>query len=144
MQLTKLTHSCVRVDTGAGVLVLDPGAYSEAAQALDGADACLITHLHADHLDAHAVAAALRAQPDLRVWPPASALDVLRSALGDHASDRLTAVGPDERFDVFGTPVRTYGGQHALNHSSIPMVANVGYRYAATFTHLEPGESSEL
>ncbi len=86
MQLTKLTHSCVRVDTGAGVLVLDPGAYSEAAQALDGADACLITHLHADHLDAHAVAAALRAQPDLRVWAPASALDVLRAALGDHAS----------------------------------------------------------
>jgi L-ascorbate metabolism protein UlaG (beta-lactamase superfamily) len=140
MQLTKLTHSCVRVDTGAGVLVLDPGAYSEAAQALEGAAACLVTHLHADHLDAAAVAAALRAQPNLRVWAPASALDVLREALGDFpASDRLTAVGPQERFDVLGTSVQTYGGQHALNHSSIPVVANVGYLIGGRLYH--PGDS---
>lgn len=64
---------------------------------------------------------------------------MLRAALGDHASDRLTAVGPDERFDVFGTPVRTYGGQHALNHSSIPMVANVGYLIGERLYH--PGDS---
>lgn len=140
MQLTKLTHSCVRVDTGAGVIVIDPGAYSEAARALAGANACLVTHLHADHLDAPVLAAALRDQPDLQVWAPQSALAVLRSELGDSsATARLTAVGPDDRLDVLGTSVRTYGGQHALNHASIPVVANVGYLVGDRLYH--PGDA---
>lgn len=140
MQLTKLTHSCVRIHTGQGVLVLDPGTFSEAAEALDGADACLVTHLHPDHLDAPAVAAALRDRPALRVWAPASALDLLREELGDStAADRLTPVGPDERFDVLGVSVRTYGGQHAVIHGSVPVVANVGYLIEERLYH--PGDS---
>lgn len=141
VELTKLTHSCVRVDTGNGVLVLDPGTFSsEAAEALDGADACLVTHEHADHLDVPTVAAALRDRPQLRVWAPQAALDLLCEELvGDPATARLTAVGPDERLDVAGTSVRTYGGQHALIHNSIPMVANVGYLIGDRLYH--PGDS---
>jgi L-ascorbate metabolism protein UlaG (beta-lactamase superfamily) len=139
MQLTKLTHSCVRVDTGAGVLVIDPGVYSEAAEALDGADACLVTHVHPDHLDVAAVQDALGRRRELRVWAPGSALDALRDGLSATADDRLIAVGPDEELDVLGMPVRTYGGQHALIHSSVPVVTNIGYLIGERLYH--PGDS---
>jgi L-ascorbate metabolism protein UlaG (beta-lactamase superfamily) len=139
VQVTKLTHSCVRIDTGAGVLVMDPGVYSESAQVLGGADACLITHLHPDHLDVAAVQAALRVRAQLRVWAPATALDAVREGLGQSADDRLIAVGPDEHIDVLGIPVRTYGGQHALIHTSVPMVDNVGYLVDERLYH--PGDS---
>jgi L-ascorbate metabolism protein UlaG (beta-lactamase superfamily) len=139
VELTKLTHSCVRLDTGAGLLVIDPGVFSDAAAALADADACLVTHVHPDHLDVAAVQAALSRRPELRVWAPASALDALREGLGDSHDDRLTAVGPDEKFHVLGTPVRTYGGQHALIHTSIPVVANVGYLIGERLYH--PGDS---
>ncbi len=139
VHLTKLGHSCVRVDTGSGVVVIDPGVYSAADEALEGADSCLVTHVHPDHLDVASVQAALTRRPELRVWAPLSALDALRDGLGDSAGDRLVAVGPDEELDVLGTPVRTYGGQHALIHSSVPMVANVGYLIDQRLYH--PGDS---
>ena len=51
MKMTKFTHSCVRFEQGGNVLVLDPGTFSEVEEALDGANAILVTHEHADHLD---------------------------------------------------------------------------------------------
>ena len=52
MRLTKYSHSCVRFDNGSDVMVIDPGVFSEIELALEGAQAVLITHEHADHLDA--------------------------------------------------------------------------------------------
>ena len=52
MRITKFTHSCVRLETEAGRLVVDPGVFSgsdELEQALDGVDALLVTHEHPDH-----------------------------------------------------------------------------------------------
>ncbi len=39
MRFTKLGHSCVRLDKDGAVLVIDPGTFSDAAGALDGAAA---------------------------------------------------------------------------------------------------------
>ena len=50
MDITKFTHACVRLDCKGRVLVIDPGIFSE-PQALIGADAVLVTHEHADHID---------------------------------------------------------------------------------------------
>ena len=41
MRLTKYAHSCLRVEHDGGVLVVDPGVFSDPA-ALDGADAVLM------------------------------------------------------------------------------------------------------
>src|SRR4051812_47920828 len=51
VRVTKNTHACIRFEGSAagGVLVVDPGTFGE-RDALDGADAVLITHEHADHL----------------------------------------------------------------------------------------------
>ena len=77
MRLTKYAHSCLRVEHDGGVLVVDPGVFSEPA-ALDGADAVLITHEHPDHLDVAALtraagAAAVRRSTARPRWPAPSA-----------------------------------------------------------------------
>src|SRR5689334_13850408 len=66
MRLIKYGHSCVRVESDAAVLVIDPGVFTERA-ALDGVDAVLITHEHADHLDLDALTEALSARPAVRI-----------------------------------------------------------------------------
>ena len=50
IRITKLTHACVRVSIGGIVLLIDPSTWSEPEEFV-GADACLITHEHADHVD---------------------------------------------------------------------------------------------
>ncbi len=115
MRLTKYTHACVRLDDGDRSLVIDPGVFSEAAVALDGADAVLITHEHADHLDEAAVRAAAAANPELRIWAPAG----VAATLAD-LGDRVTASAPGESFEAAGFSVRTFGGQHAVIHPLDP------------------------
>lgn len=122
MRLTKYTHACVRLDAGDGVVVIDPGVFSEVADALRGAAAVLITHEHPDHLDADALRAAAAENRDLRVWAPKPVAEQLVD-LGD----RVAVVEAGQTLDVAGVTVRTYGGQHALIHPLIPLVANVGY-----------------
>lgn len=134
MRLTKFTHSCVRLEDGDRSLVIDPGVFSEAETALDGAGALLITHEHADHVDPEAVRKACERQPELRIWCPES----VRGQLGD-VGDRVTAVGPGEAFTAAGFDVRTFGGQHALIHASVPVVANVGYLVDDAVYH--PGDA---
>jgi L-ascorbate metabolism protein UlaG (beta-lactamase superfamily) len=133
MQLTKYTHACVRLDDGDRKLVIDPGIFSEVDQALDGVEAVLITHEHADHIDADRLRAAAKANPRLRIWAPAAVTDSLAD-LGEQA----VAVGAGESFDAGGFAVRTFGGQHALIHASIPVVANVGYLVEGVY---HPGDS---
>ena len=120
MRITKFTHSCVRLD-GDAVLVVDPGEFSERS-ALDGADAVLITHEHPDHLDVAALTEAAQRNPGLRVFAHADVLPKL-AAFGDIA----TAVGPGDDFEAAGYRVRAYGGRHALIHPDIPRIANLAY-----------------
>ena len=72
MRFTKLGHSCVRLDKDGAVLVIDPGTFSDAAGALDGATAVMVTHEHPDHLDADAIRAALSNDPGLTLWANSS------------------------------------------------------------------------
>lgn len=132
MQVTKYAHSCLRIEHDGGVLVLDPGVFSETA-ALDGADAVLITHEHPDHVNVEALTQALERRP-IPVHGPAS----LAGVLGD-AAEALTVVTPGESFTAAGVPVRTYGGQHAVIHPDLPVVPNVGYLVNDVVYH--PGDS---
>jgi len=136
MLLTKFTHACVRITDGDRALVIDPGSFSEVETALDGVSAVLITHEHPDHVDAERLAAVAASNPDLRIWAPKAVVDQLA---GTALSDRTTVVGPGEEFSAGGFPIRTFGGQHALIHSSLPVVANVCYLVEGAVYH--PGDS---
>ena len=115
-----------------------PGTFSETAEALDGAHAVLITHEHADHVDVPAMVG--------RSEPPAAWLCSRRPAWLPHlreeapqAAERIHAVEPGSTFDAAGFSVRSFGGQHALIHPQIPMVANIGYLVDGNVYH--PGDS---
>lgn len=134
MELTKFGHSCVRVEKDGQTLVLDPGIFSEPRAALDSADAVLITHEHTDHLDGAVLRDAAASNSSLRIVAPAGVAQTLYD-LGSQVS----AVAPGETIDVAGFSVRTFGGQHALIHPSIAIVANVAYLIDGTLYH--PGDS---
>lgn len=119
MRITKFTHACLRIEHDGGVLVIDPGVFSE-AEALDGADAVLITHEHFDHVDIEALRALKR--PELTVHTHAD----VEAQLADLDAD-VYAVAPGDTFVAAGMTVRAHGGRHAVIHPDIPRVVNVGF-----------------
>jgi L-ascorbate metabolism protein UlaG (beta-lactamase superfamily) len=136
MRLLKFSHACVRVESDAAVLVIDPGALSERT-ALDGADAVLITHEHFDHLDVDALADALGKRPSVRVFTHpvvAEKLDALAGA--------VMTVNTGDEFEAAGFRVRAYGGWHAEIHPDVPRVANLGFLVEDSLYH--PGDSFDV
>ena len=138
MKLTKYTHACVRLEKEGGVLVLDPGTFSESAEALAGAQVVLVTHEHADHLDIPAVVKALQDDKDLVLHAPEGVAGQLRAEAAA-AADRIHTVEPGSTFQAAGFDIRSFGGQHALIHPQIPMVANIGFLVDNNVYH--PGDS---
>ncbi|MFG1603028.1 MBL fold metallo-hydrolase [Actinoplanes sp. NPDC049265] len=137
MRITKFTHSCLRLE-GDGVLVVDPGVFSETSEALTGADAVLITHEHPDHLDVEALGEAVKQRPDLRIVVHPEVLPKVES-LG---AESITAVEPGAEFTAAGFTVRAFGGQHAIIHPDIPRIANLGYLISDGSGNLyHPGDS---
>jgi L-ascorbate metabolism protein UlaG (beta-lactamase superfamily) len=138
MKLTKYTHACVRLEKDSRVLVLDPGTFSESAEALAGAEAVLVTHEHGDHIDVPAVVGGLKENTDLAVFAPVGVAENLRKEAPD-AAGRINAVDPGSSFTAAGFDIRSFGGQHALIHPQIPVVANIGYLLDNNVYH--PGDS---
>ena len=50
MRITKFGHSCIRIEHDGHTLVVDPGGFTQ-PEAVDGADAVLVTHEHPDHYE---------------------------------------------------------------------------------------------
>jgi L-ascorbate metabolism protein UlaG (beta-lactamase superfamily) len=134
MRFTKLGHSCVRLEKDGAVLVIDPGAWSDAAAALAGAAVVMVTHEHADHLDADAVRAALQASPDLRLWANPSV-----TAQFAEFGDRVRETRDGDVLSAAGFEVHVYGHDHAPIHIDIPPVANTGFLVDGELFH--PGDS---
>jgi L-ascorbate metabolism protein UlaG (beta-lactamase superfamily) len=133
MRLTKMGHACVRLEKDGATLVLDPGGLTE-AEAVQGADAVLITHEHFDHLDEGRLHAAVEANPALCIWANADVAGKLGS-LGD----RVQAVGEGDGFTAAGFEVGVYGRHHAVIHPDIPIVANIGFLVDGQVFH--PGDA---
>jgi L-ascorbate metabolism protein UlaG (beta-lactamase superfamily) len=119
MRITKFGHACVRVEYGGTTVVLDPGVFTD-AEAVDGADAVLITHEHPDHLHLDHLRATGAA---------VFTIDAVAAKIREDAPDlaeRLTVVALGESFDV-GVPVRAVGELHAVIHPEFPRIQNSGY-----------------
>lgn len=133
MELIKHGHSCVVLSDGDRRLVIDPGAFTEAA-ALEGASAVLVTHEHPDHFAPDRLRAALEADPALEIWTNgavAAALDGLGS--------RVHTVGHGDGVTVAGFEVQVHGELHAEIHPDIPRVQNIGFLVDGAVFH--PGDA---
>jgi L-ascorbate metabolism protein UlaG (beta-lactamase superfamily) len=120
MRITKLGHACVRIQTGGGVVVVDPGVFTDAG-ALEGADAVLITHEHADHVHPEHLRAS-----DAPIWTIAAVERLLREQAPDVA-ERVTVVRPGDRLDIAGASVEVVGEKHAVIHPDYDRFDNSGY-----------------
>ncbi|WP_043618505.1 MBL fold metallo-hydrolase [Nonomuraea candida] len=118
MKLTKFGHACVRLEKDGKVLVIDPGSFTT-DPVLDGADAVLITHEHADHVDVEKVRAA---SPGLEIWTCEGVAAQLTEVPG-----KVQVVGHGDAFETAGFQVRAFGEWHAANHPDMPIVQNVGF-----------------
>lgn len=132
MRMTKLGHSCVRLEQDGQSIVLDPGVWS-GADALTGADAVLITHEHVDHLDSGVVQAALERDPALELWTTGP----VASKFSEFGS-RVHTVGHGDAFMAAGFGVHVYGHDHAPIHPDMPSVPNIGFAIGGLF---HPGDA---
>ncbi|MFI8067261.1 MBL fold metallo-hydrolase [Streptomyces sp. NPDC086033] len=122
MKLTKMSHSCVRLEKDGQTLVLDPGAFSEEDAAL-GADAILVTHEHLDHFSEERLRTALDANPAAEIWTLKAVAEKLSTAF----PGRVHTVGHGDTFTAAGFDVQVHGELHAVIHPDIPRITNVGY-----------------
>jgi L-ascorbate metabolism protein UlaG (beta-lactamase superfamily) len=134
MRFTKLGHSCVRLEKDGAILVIDPGTWSDAAAALAGAAAIMVTHEHPDHFDADAIRAALRSSPGLTLWANPS-ITVQFVEFGG----RVHETRHGDVLSVAGFDVHVYGQDHARIHPDIPLVVNTGFLVDSDLFH--PGDS---
>jgi L-ascorbate metabolism protein UlaG (beta-lactamase superfamily) len=134
--ITTWGHACVRFERDGRRLVIDPGTFSDLS-VLDDADAVLITHEHADHVDAAQLVTVLGACPGLEARAPEG---VVRQILDADAPEaRVHAAADGDTFTAAGFAVRAVGRWHAEIHPDIPRVANVAYLVDGAALH--PGDS---
>jgi L-ascorbate metabolism protein UlaG (beta-lactamase superfamily) len=133
MLLTKLGHSCVRLEKDGARLVIDPGIWA-GPDVLTGANAILITHEHPDHVEDGAVRAALTADPGLELC----ASENVAATFADYGT-RVHAVHHGDALSVAGFEVHVYGSDHALIDAAIPVVPNTGFAVDGQVFH--PGDS---
>ncbi|WP_037571153.1 MBL fold metallo-hydrolase [Phaeacidiphilus oryzae] len=136
MRAIKYGHACVRLEKDGQVLVLDPGAFSE-PEALDGADAVLITHEHFDHWEPERLKKALDGRPGLRVWTNDGTADQLEQA--GIPGSRISVVGHGDAFTAAGFEVEAHGEWHAVIHQDVPLVKNTGFLIDGQVFH--PGDA---
>lgn len=119
MKLTKYEHACFTVEKEGKILAVDPGGFTTDFIAPENVVAVIITHEHGDHLDQEQIAAIADKNPDVVIIGHPSVVSNIQAfeTRTVQAGDKV-AIGP------FALTFR--GGQHAVIHSSIPAIANLG------------------
>jgi L-ascorbate metabolism protein UlaG (beta-lactamase superfamily) len=119
MRVTKFEHATLRIDQGDETLVIDPGSFTTPLDDLNGLVGIVLTHEHPDHWTPEHLDRLLRAAPGTPVFAPSGV-----AAAADGYD--ITVVSPGETVTVGEFTLRFFGGTHAVIHSSIPTVDNVG------------------
>lgn len=119
MRITKHEHSCLVLESAGKRLVIDPGSMTTALVGLTGVVGIVITHEHADHWTAEQLGRILGANEGAIVLGPAG----VAAAASDFPI--IPVRGGDVK-EVGPFTLRFFGGKHAVIHSSIPVVDNVG------------------
>jgi len=132
MKLTKYEHATLVLEKSGQTLVVDPGTFTMPLTEVRDVVAVVITHEHPDHWTPEQLDRVLAMSPDAKIYGPqgvaiaASAYPVI--VVGD--GDEITAGAFDLKF---------FGSRHAVIHSSIPVIDNVGVMIDDTLFY--PGDS---
>jgi L-ascorbate metabolism protein UlaG (beta-lactamase superfamily) len=116
--------------------VIDPGIFTE-RQALDGADAVLITHEHMDHMVLETLADEMAKRSQARIFTHPDVAAKLPGLEG-----AITHVDSGAEFEAAGLKVKAFGGLHAEIHPDLPRVVNLGFLIDDSLYH--PGDSFDV
>ncbi|MEF2979360.1 MBL fold metallo-hydrolase [Subtercola sp. YIM 133946] len=123
MRLTKLEHAALILETSGKTLVVDPGSFTTPITGAIGDPASVVavvvTHEHADHWTPEQLTRLLDAAPGIPIFAP----EGVAQAAGDFD---ITVVHEGDEITVEPFTLRFFGEKHAVIHSSIPVVDNVG------------------
>ncbi|MFE0918620.1 MBL fold metallo-hydrolase [Streptomyces nigra] len=133
MELTKFGHACVRLEKDGRRLVIDPGGLT-GPDALEGADAVLVTHEHFDHFSEDVLRKAAAEHPGLRIWTNSSVAGKL-----DGIGTQVVTTGNGDAFSAAGFDIRVHGTWHAVIHPDIPRIPNIGFMVDDALFH--PGDA---
>ncbi|MFM6974303.1 MAG: MBL fold metallo-hydrolase [Agromyces sp.] len=139
MKLTKWEHACMVCEVETERLVIDPGAFTSPLEGLTNVRGIVITHEHWDHWTPEQLGRIVALNPNVRVFGTAATADAAREKGVEvpidvvHAGDSIE-LGPFR--------LRFFGGRHAIIHSSIPQIDNVGVMVNDTLYY--PGDSFAL
>ena len=122
MKITKFGHSCLLIVEKDLRILLDPGMYSTGQNDLKNIDVVLITHEHPDHCDLESLRHIVRNNPNLKVITNRSV-----GAILEKEGITCVFVEDGEHFTAKGVLIEGIGKDHAIMHSSIPPIQNVGY-----------------
>lgn len=120
MQLTRLGHATLLVETPYTRVLIDPGVYSDGWHGLADLDAIFVTHQHADHFDASHLADLIGSNPTARLVVEPGVESLL-------ADTGLLCEPAGTGVDIGPTRVEVVGGRHALVHRRIRRIGNIGY-----------------
>jgi len=129
MRSFRLSHAGVVVEDADASLLIDPGSFSsteEIERALAAAAppaALVITHEHGDHWTAEHVRTIRRRTPELPIFTTAATAEALRV---EGIPGQVTVVHGGDRHSAGPFSLDFYGKDHAVLHSSIPVIENVG------------------
>lgn len=119
MKITKQEHSCLIIENAGKTLIVDPGSFTTLLVGMSNVVAIVITHEHADHWTSDQFDRILERNPDARIFGPAG---VAAAA----TAYTVEVVKGGDSIDIEPFTLRFFGEQHAVIHSSIPVVDNVG------------------
>jgi len=119
MRLTKFEHAALRLDQNGQTLIVDPGSFTAPVENLDNLVAVVITHEHPDHWTPAHLDRLLAASPGVPIFAPSG----VAAAAEDYD---ITVVAPGDTVTAGDFTLRFFGGRHAVIHSSLPTVENVG------------------
>lgn len=119
MRLTKFEHAALLLEQSGKKLFIDPGMFTTPITDAAGTAAVVITHEHPDHWTPEQLRRILDASPEAEIYGPEGVV-----AAADGFGVRRVEPGDSVESGPFS--LRFFGGRHAVIHSSIPVVDNVG------------------
>jgi L-ascorbate metabolism protein UlaG (beta-lactamase superfamily) len=122
MKLTKLEHAALVLEASGQKLFIDPGSFTTALTETANAAAVVITHEHPDHWTPEQLARVISMNPGVPIYGPAG-VAAAAAAAGDIT---VTVVAEGDTITAGPFTLRFFGARHAVIHSSIPVIDNVG------------------
>jgi L-ascorbate metabolism protein UlaG (beta-lactamase superfamily) len=119
MRLTKFEHAALVLEDSGKKLFVDPGSFTTPITDAANAVAIVITHEHADHWTPEQLKRILDMNSGVPIYAPAGV------AVAASEFD-ITVVKGGDKIDAGPFTLEFFGEKHAVIHSSIPVVDNIG------------------